>query len=152
VESAPAQIERLVDAIAAGGMSPAIGKRLADQDKRRLDLEGLLAEAAAPAPRLHPNLADVYRQTVSSLIEVLARDDGAEARDAVRSLVDAIILMPEDGKLTVAVRGELASILSLSAAGRRGQDGRSPSDLAVQVKMVAGRGFGRQLSLAAVAC
>jgi site-specific DNA recombinase len=136
-----AQIERLVDAIAAGGMSPAIGKRLADQDKRRLELEGLLAEAAAPAPRLHPNLADVYRQTVSSLIEVLARDDGAEARDAVRSLVDAIILTPEDGKLAVAVRGELASILSLSAAGRRGQDGRSPSDLAVQVKMVAGIGF-----------
>ncbi len=136
-----AQVERLVDALANGTPAIAINGRLGALEKRRVELEALLASAVAPAPRLHPNLAEVYRQTIASLIEVLGRDDHAEARDAVRSLIDCITLVPEDGGLRVEIKGELASILSLSAAGRTAASTRSADTLAQQVKMVAGIGF-----------
>ena len=90
---------------------------------------------------IHPNLAETYRRTVSSLLEVLARDDGAESRDIVRGLIETITLVPEDGKLHVEIRGELASILSLSASGRASPLARSAEVLAQQVKLVAGVGF-----------
>ena len=67
-----------------------------------------------PAPRLHPNLAEVYRQKVAKLSEVLARDDAAEAREVVRGLVETITLMPEADRLRVEVRGQLAAILSMA--------------------------------------
>ena len=83
----------------------------------------------------------VYRETVSSLIDVLARDDGAEARDMVRSLIEWITLAPEDGRLRLEIRGELASILSLSTAGRAATGVGQTDAIAQQVKMVAGIGF-----------
>ena len=48
---------------------------------------------------------------MAALTEVLARDDAAEVRELIRGLVEAIVLVPEDGRLRVEIRGELASIL-----------------------------------------
>ncbi len=77
--------------------------------------------AVAPAPRLHPNLAEVYRERVATLSATLARDDAAEARDVIRGLVESITLVPEDGRLRIEIRGELAAILRLAeGAHRRG--------------------------------
>jgi hypothetical protein len=45
--------------------------------------------------RLHPNLAEIYRQKVATVIEALAAEDGADAKDVVRSLIDAVILHPD---------------------------------------------------------
>jgi len=104
-------------------------------------LEALVAGSVAPPPRLHPNVAEVYRQTVLSLIDVLGQDDNAEARDMVRGLIETITLVPEDGTLRVEIRGELASILSLSAAGCAAPGVAPTAALAQQVKMVAGIGF-----------
>ena len=61
-------------------------------DARWQVLEAELANARLPAPRLHPNLAEVYRQRVAQLAEVLVEDDNAEARDVVRGLVETIRL------------------------------------------------------------
>ena len=132
------QTVRLVDAIANGAPPASVNTRLRELENRRKELELLISGSQAPAPRLHPNVAEVYRQTVSSLLEVLARDDSGEARDVVRSLIETITLVPEDGKLRVEIRGELASILSLSASGRAAPSARSAEALAQQVKMVAG--------------
>ena len=136
-----AQTERLIDAIANGTPPAAVNARLKELEKRGKELELLIAGAAAPAPRLHPNLAETYRRTVSSLLEVLAKDDTAEARSIVRGLIEAITLVPETGKLRVEIRGELASILALSASGRAAPSAQSAEVLAQQVKMVAGVGF-----------
>ncbi len=43
----------------------------------------------------------------------LAEED--VAGEQVRGLVDSILLVPEDGRLRIEIRGELASILTLSA-------------------------------------
>jgi hypothetical protein len=67
-------------------------------------------------PLLHPNLAEVYRRKVAGLHEALADDTTrTEAMELIRSLVEAVILVPDNGKLRVEVRGELAAILALSA-------------------------------------
>ena len=60
--------------------------------------------------------------------------------DLIRSLVEAIVLTPEDGTLRVDSRGELAAILGLCADGKK-PGAVSRAGLLEQVKMVAGAGF-----------
>jgi len=90
-------------------------------DARRQVLEGELANAKLPAPRLHPNLAEVYRQRMARLAEVLAEDDNAEAREVVRGLVETIRLLPQDGSLRIELRGELGGILRFADPERPGR-------------------------------
>jgi hypothetical protein len=61
--------------------------------------------------RLHPNLAEVYRERIGELARVLKADDAAEAREVVRALVEAVRLVPEDGRLRIEVRGESGATL-----------------------------------------
>ena len=70
------QIERLVDALADGTPVLAVKGRLAAPEQRRLTLEAEAVTAATPAPRLHPNLAEVYRRKVAELVDLLQREDG----------------------------------------------------------------------------
>jgi site-specific DNA recombinase len=135
------QIERLVDALADGAAMASVRDRLTGLEARRLQLERDIADSVAPAPRLHPNLAEVYRQRVAILVDTIASDNAAEVRERVRGLVSAILLIPEDGKLRIEIRGELAAILALSAAATRTSADRSADAMCEQVKMVAGIGF-----------
>ena len=135
------QIGRMVDAIADGTPVAALRDRLDTLEARRLELEAETATTASPAPRLHPNLAAVYREKVATLIEALGSEDGAEARELVRGLVEHITLYPEGTSQRVEVRGELAEILALSQGARGVRSGEAAGDLSVQVKMVAGTGF-----------
>jgi hypothetical protein len=66
--------------------------------------------------------------------------------DLIRSLVDAIVLTPEDGKLRIDLRGELAGILAL-CADKRKPGSVSGTGLAEQVKLVAGARNHRDLTL-----
>jgi hypothetical protein len=59
---------------------------------------------------------------------------------AIRSLIDEIRLVPEDGALKIELRGELAGILALASESTKAR-GLSTTGLAEQIKMVAGRGF-----------
>ena len=96
----------------------------------------------APAPRLHPNLGDVYRRKVAGLAEALASEDGAEARELVRGLVDAIVLVPEEGRLRIEVRGELGAILRLAeGTGHGKRPGCGAGAFIEQIKMVAGKRY-----------
>ena len=45
------------------------------------------------------------RQKVATLQDALAAEDGYEARAAIRALVEAIVLVPEDGRLAIEVPG-----------------------------------------------
>jgi site-specific DNA recombinase len=84
------------------------------------------------------NVAD--RERVDGLHQALAI--GAEqdqAQDAMRGLIDKVVLTPVDGMLRVDLHGEVAAILQLSVAGKKGRleldaDGK-------QLVMVAGVGF-----------
>ena len=135
------QIDRLVDALADGEPAARLKEKLRELERRRLDLEDKLKTAAAPAPRLHPNIAEVYRRKVEELHNALRAEDAGPARELIRGLVEAIVLLPEDGKLHVEVRGELAAILRLSRPPNAKAPAGAPELLAEQIKMVAGAGF-----------
>ena len=97
-------------------------------------LEAELANARLPAPRLHPNLAEVYRQRVAQLAEVLVEDDNAEARDVVRGLVETIRLLRQDGRLRIEVRGDLGGNLRFAAPDTRKHPGEFAEALLSQIK------------------
>ena len=42
--------------------------------------------------------------------DALAAADGIEVREAIRAMVEAIVLVPEQGRLAIEVRGDLAAI------------------------------------------
>src|SRR3546814_6031613 len=138
------KIAKLVSAITDGGpakaLTAAIQKLEAEQDA----LQALLDSADAPVPPLiHPNLALVYRHKVAQLRERLADPlTKAAAAEIIRSLVEAIVLTPTDGRLAIDMRGELAGILALCAGGRQQKAPADRSAEAVQIKVVAGAGFG----------
>ena len=139
-----AQLEKLVDAICNGTPAATIKDRMQVLEDRRAVLEVELATSQVPAPRLHPNLAVVYREKVAALTEAIEGPNGDAVRGVVRGLVEEVRLVPTGNALQVEIRGELASILGL-ASHRAGVDGCGTdfgtSSLARQVKMVAGTGF-----------
>jgi DNA invertase Pin-like site-specific DNA recombinase len=141
------QIDRLVDALADGEPAARLTGKLKELEQRRLELERELTTAKAPAPRLHPNIAEVYRRKVEELHEALKAEDAGPARELVRGLIEAIVLTPEQGRLGVEVRGELAAILRLSGLANAKAPAGGPELLAEQIKVVAGARNLRELTL-----
>jgi hypothetical protein len=132
------QIDRLVDALADSEPATRLKDKLRELERRRLELERELETVQAPAPRLHPNIAEVYRRKVAELHTALGQEDAGPARELVRGLVEAIVLLPEDGRLRVEMRGELAAILRLSGFANEKAPAGRPELLAEQIKVVAG--------------
>jgi hypothetical protein len=107
-------------------------------EAKQIELEKTLASAQAPAPLIHPALAEVYRQHVAALQDALRDPDSRdEAFEIIRSPIDEIRLVPEDGALKIELRGELAGILALAAESTKAR-GLSTTGLAEQIKMVVG--------------
>ena len=62
------EIDRLVRHIAEGhGDGRAIGRRIAELEKRQDELQARLASSEEPPPVLHPSMAVVYRERVAAL-------------------------------------------------------------------------------------
>ena len=135
------RIDGMIRAIEEGAYEPSMKARMQGLERRREALEAELASAAEPKPRLHPGLAEIYRQKVAALHDALAEEGGLEVQEAIRSLVEAVVLIPDGERLAIEVRGDLAAILALGANANTRPGGRVHDDLLVQVKLVAGAGF-----------
>ncbi len=74
----------------------------------------------APKVRLHPNAAGLYRAKVAALEASLnAPEIKAEASDALRALIDKVVLTPDPDapdRLRAELHGDLAEILWLGEA------------------------------------
>jgi hypothetical protein len=92
-------------------------------------------------PRLHPNLAEVYRAKVADLRALEAPGERHEAMDLIRSVISKLRLIPEDGGLQFELHGELAGILALCEAKSSKARQGDLAGLAEQIKLVAGAGF-----------
>ncbi|MDQ0836526.1 hypothetical protein [Sphingomonas faeni] len=70
--------------------------------------------ASTESQLLRPDLGRLYREKVGQLTAAF-QDDAlkAQAFERLRGLIEAVVLMPEDGNLAIELRGELASMLSL---------------------------------------
>ncbi|MBU3889762.1 recombinase family protein [Methylosinus sp. KRF6] len=125
--------------------SKRVMRQMKELENRKDELEKALAEAEEPPPLLHPNMAEIYRQRISALHESLQSDETkAEAAEIVRALVDQVTLVPEDGRLAIVLRGDLAAMLRF-AAGKKKPDLLSEvgliGDLLSPTSVVAGTGF-----------
>ena len=120
----------------AGVPGAAVKGEMTTLEARRSNLLGQLEAAPPPVPRLHPNIAEVYRQKIASLGEALNDENTrTEAAECFRGLIEEIRLVPEKGRLKIELFGELAALINL-ANGRARSGGTG-----VQVTMVAGVGF-----------
>ena len=140
LERVTRQIGKLVDAIIMGADALALNAKLKQLEDQKAAFEHKLAAAPDAEPLIHPALATIYRDTVEKLEVSLRRPDtGREAFQLIRGLIDAVVLTPLDGKLEIELQGDLAGILALSEAGKT--SAFSAKEKALQIKMVAGRGF-----------
>jgi site-specific DNA recombinase len=132
------QIRSIIEAIKDGMRTSAMRDELMALEARKEELARMLRQAPAPVPRLHPNLAEIYRQKVARLQEELNRQElRAEAGEILRSLISEVRLVPENGRLEVELAGDLAGILALTSGSKKpvaAGDG-------LQVTLVAGVGF-----------
>jgi site-specific DNA recombinase len=104
-------------------------------------LEAELAATKDPPPLLHPEMARIYRTKVAELAKALQESDSrCEATEALRGLVDAIVLTPDHAgeTLRIELKGNLAAILGATAQTKRPSES---DDLSLQVSLVAGGGF-----------
>jgi hypothetical protein len=94
---------------------------------------------------LRPCLADVYRETVQNLCRALENDESrTSAVEAIRALIETILLEPDGDELKITLKGDLAGMLSAARDSKRSPD---TGDLLVQMKLVAAARNRRYLQL-----
>jgi site-specific DNA recombinase len=132
------EIRKLIQAIKDGVSALSIKDELLALEARKAELQSRL-EAPEMPELLHPRMADVYREKVGSLCLALESEESRQgAADAIRALVEAIVLEPEGDQLKITLKGDLAGMLSAARDSMRLPD---TGDLMVQIKLVAGAGF-----------
>jgi site-specific DNA recombinase len=117
-EKVKKHLSQLVDAIAEGAPVAPIKDKMHVLEARRIELQELLKDVEEAPPMLHPSIAHRYHEQVSKLIETLnLPEHRAEAVEVVRSLIEKIVLTPDESenRLMSDLHGNLAGILSLSA-------------------------------------
>ncbi len=133
-----AEICNIISAVKQGMLHASMQDALTELEGRKALREREIAATPDPPPVIHPNLAELYRRKVDRLHECLnAEETRGEAAEALRSIVDEIRLVPQDGALAIDLYGELGAILALTnekAAPGRGRGGHS-------TVVVAGAGF-----------
>jgi site-specific DNA recombinase len=93
-------LDMLVNMILKGGAADRINEKMVALERRKKELESFLSTATEPPPLLHPEMATFYRARVSELHMALQADAERQrlaATEALRALIDTIVLTPEDG-------------------------------------------------------
>ncbi|MEI4488903.1 hypothetical protein V8J36_22200 [Frigidibacter sp. MR17.14] len=132
--------------------------RMVALDQRRQAIEAQLSQEPAASPlRIHPSMAATYRKRIGALIRGLGdAEHMPEAKEAVRALIDRIVLTPTParGALVIDLEGTLAALLCLAtgrplkgvsaAANTKKAPGGARGALAMsdELVLVAGAGFG----------
>ena len=129
------KLKGLFDAIADGLRATGLQAQLSELEAKQADLKRQIENAPTPQPRLHPRLADVYREMVADLHAALA-DPGhrTEAAQILRGLVDRIAVKPSGQGHEVELTGDVLRLLTLPG-------GSVPNPFESSVKVVAGAGF-----------
>jgi len=131
-------------AIADGLRAPGLQAKLDEFEQRKAVLEADIVGAPTPAPRLHPNLAEIYRQRVADLANALA-DPGTrtEALEIMRGLIERVAVRPATDGFEIELVGEIANMVQLSA----GAQSLSKEPYRSSVKVVAGTRNHRQYEI-----
>jgi site-specific DNA recombinase len=132
------EIRKLVQAIKDGVSALSIKDELLSLEARKAEQQSRLNAPEMPE-LLHPRMADVYREKVGNLCLALESEESRTgAREAIRALIEAILLEPDGDQLKITLQCDLAGILSAAKDSKRSPD---TGDLLLQIKLVAGGGF-----------
>jgi DNA invertase Pin-like site-specific DNA recombinase len=115
LEKARKAIAGIVAAIEDGGYSRPLMERLRALEADVEALEAQMALAPADAPDIHPNVADLYRRRVESLIDALNRlEDRDRAAQHLRAVIDKIVLTPGDkrGEVQAMLYGDFETVVA----------------------------------------
>ncbi len=131
------KLDGLIDAIAEGLRSPGIDQRLKTLELEKARLEAEISAAPSPIPRLHPNLAEIYRKKVAELKSALqdpAHRD--EALTILRGLISSVSVATTEDGFDIEFVGEIAHMIRLpdDGAKTRPMDDR----IKISAKRVAG--------------
>ena len=149
IERIEVRRKKLVESIMEGVPASEVRDELNANAARREELKAKLAAADEPPPLLHPGMADLYRQKVTALAQALEHPETrTEASEALRGLIDAIVLTPDQGELRIELKGNLAAMLGAAQNAKRSPE---TGDVSLQVEMVAGARNRRYLQLWSVA-
>ncbi len=136
------QIENIVGAIADGIPSSSLRERLARLEEEKVNLETRAKITKASAPIQLPTageLISLYRQKVADLRGALSADDiRLEASDALRGLIDDVVIHPGADGTEVELVGDVAR-LSHWAANENSRPDENLNGCSITV--VAGTGF-----------
>ena len=139
IERIEVRRKKLIEMVMNGVAPSEVKDELNANAAKREELKATLAAADAPPPLLHPEMAELYRQKVTALALALEHPETrTEASEALRGLIDAIVLTPDQGELQIELKGNLAAMLGAAQNAKRSPE---TGDLSLQVVMVAGAGF-----------
>jgi site-specific DNA recombinase len=136
-----ARRKKLIEMVMEGVPPAEVKDEMIAGAARREELVRQRQSLSEPPPLVHPQMADIYRTKVTQLAKALQEPESrSEATEALRGLVDAIVLTPERGgaALGIELRGNLAAMLGATRKTKRPSES---DDLSLQVSMVAGAGF-----------
>jgi hypothetical protein len=136
IERIEVRRKKLIGMVMDGVPAAEVKDEMIANAARREELKAKLAAADAPPPLLHPEMAGLYRQKVTALAQALEHPETrTEASEALRGLIDAIVLTPNQGELQIELKGNLAAMLGAAQNAKRSPE---TGDLSPQVEMVAG--------------
>jgi site-specific DNA recombinase len=136
IERIEVRRKKLIEMVMDGVSPSEVKDELNANAARREELKARLAAAAASPPLLHPQMAELYRGKVTALAQALEHQETrTEVSEALRGLIDAIVLTPNEGELQIELKGNLAAMLGAAQNAKRSPE---TGDLSLQVVMVAG--------------
>ncbi|WP_370456807.1 zinc ribbon domain-containing protein [Ruegeria sp. THAF57] len=135
-------LARLVQALIDGAPASTVKDKMAELEARKTQLENDLNAVPAPQPTLHPNMSDVYHSKVRDLANALNEADvRSEAGEALRALIDKVVLTPTEDGYDMDLHGDLAGILALAIDEKAKTAQADMAEAVSQISLVAGVGF-----------
>jgi len=117
------------------GFPSKVKDRMAILEKRKAELELIINNTKPLKPLLHPNMADIYADRLKSLTRSLNDHEIiSQSSDLLRSLIEAVVLIPEGDRLEIELVGDLAGILQFTSP--KGKGLISQRDKASQLRLM----------------
>jgi site-specific DNA recombinase len=129
------KLDGLIEAIADGFRAAGLQAKLDELEQSKARLQSDIDDAPMLTPRLHPNLAELYRKKVACLREALVDPTTkTEALEILRGLIDRVNVSAGGDGFTIELVGEIANMMRLSA----GAEDLGNEPYRSSVKVVAG--------------
>ncbi len=111
-----AQTRNIIEAIKNGlGDFAGVKEEMLALEARKTILSEQLEATKEPKTFLHPSMAKRYREKLSALYEVLnSESKRARAAEAIRTLMEKIVVMAKDDKFYIEVVGDLGAMINFA--------------------------------------